>query len=71
MLTGRAGAKVRTAPRRNAAVIVRVATATGSRQPADPSGDHWWLRVTLADGRTGYVREDTVTTESRAAALAT
>lgn len=65
---GRAGAKVRTAPRRNAAVIVRVAAATAMQATGKVrEGQHWWLRVTLADGRTGYVREDTVTAESRTA----
>ena len=69
---GRAGAKVRTAPRRNATVIVRVAAATEMQATGKiREGEHWWLRVTLADGRTGYVREDTVTAESRTAALAT
>jgi len=69
---GRAGAKVRAAPRRNATVIVRVAAATEMQATGKiREGEHWWLRVTLADGRTGYVREDTVTAESRTAALAT
>lgn len=67
--SGRAGAKVRTAPRRNATVIVRVPAATAMQATGKiREGEHWWLRVTLADGRTGYVREDTVTAESRAAA---
>ncbi|MEQ1490612.1 MAG: SH3 domain-containing protein, partial [Terricaulis sp.] len=65
---GRAGAKVRVAPRRNARVIVRVAAsaemqATGKIR----EGQHWWLRVTLADGQTGYVRDDVVTSDSRTA----
>lgn len=65
---GRAGAKVRTAPRRNAAVIVRVPAATAMQATGKiREGEHWWVRVTLADGRTGYVREDTVTADSRTA----
>jgi hypothetical protein len=65
---GRAGAKVRTAPRRNASVIVRVPAAAAMQATGKiREGEHWWLRVTLADGRTGYVREDTVTAESRSA----
>lgn len=65
---GRAGAKVRTAPRRNATVIVRVAAAAAMQATGKVrEGEHWWLRVTLADGRTGYVREDTLTAESRTA----
>lgn len=65
---GRAGAKVRTAPRRNARVIVRVAAASEMQATGKiREGAHWWLRVTLADGRTGYVRDDVVTAESRTA----
>ena len=65
---GRAGAKVRTAPRRNARVIVRV-SASASMQATGKvrEGQYWWVRVTLADGRIGFVREDVVTAESRAA----
>lgn len=65
---GRIGAKVRVAPRRNASVVVRV-TAAAEMQATGKirQGAHWWLRVTLADGRTGYVRDDVITTESRAA----
>ncbi|MBX3428974.1 MAG: TIR domain-containing protein [Hyphomonadaceae bacterium] len=66
---GRAGAKVRTAPRRNSRVIVRVAAAAQMQATGKiRQGDHWWLRVTLADGRAGYVRDDVVTAESRNAA---
>jgi hypothetical protein len=65
---GRAGAKVRVAPRRNARVIVRVAAAAEMQATGKiREGDHWWLRVTLADGRTGYVRDDVVTAQSRTA----
>lgn len=65
---GRAGAKVRTAPRRSATVIVRVAAAAEMQATGKVrEGEHWWLRVTLADGRTGYVREDTLTAASRTA----
>ncbi|MCX7358892.1 MAG: TIR domain-containing protein [Alphaproteobacteria bacterium] len=65
---GRAGAKVRVAPRRNARVIVRVPAAAQMQATGKiREGEHWWLRVTLADGRTGYVREDVVTAESRSA----
>lgn len=65
---GRAGAKVRVAPRRSATVIVRVAAATTMQATGKVrEGEHWWLRVTLADGRTGYVRDDVVTAQSRAA----
>ncbi len=67
--SGRAGAKVRTAPRRNASVIVRVPAATSMRATGKiREGEHWWLRVTLADGRVGFVRDDTITPESRTAA---
>jgi len=66
--SGRAGAKVRTAPGRNAQVIVRVPAATAMQATGKiRAGDHWWLRVTLSDGRTGYVRDDTITAESRSA----
>jgi hypothetical protein len=65
---GRAGAKVRTAPRRNASVIVRMPAAAAMQATGKiREGQHWWLRVQLADGRTGYVRDDVVTAESRAA----
>jgi hypothetical protein len=65
---GRAGAKVRTAPSRNATMIVRVPAAAAMQATGKiRAGQHWWLRVTLADGRTGYVRDDVVTAESRAA----
>ena len=65
---GRAGAKVRTAPRRNARVIVRVAAAAQMEATGKiREGQHWWLRVTLADGRSGYVRDDVVAPESRTA----
>jgi len=65
---GRAGAKVRTAPRRNARVIVRVAAAADMQVTGKiREGDHWWLRVTLGDGRTGYVRDDVITAQSRTA----
>lgn len=65
---GRAGAKVRVAPRRNASVIVRLtAAATMQATGKIRQGEHWWLRVTLADGRTGYVRDDVVTADSRRA----
>ncbi len=65
---GRAGAKVRIAPRRNATMIVRVAAATSMQATGKVrQGEHWWLRVTLADGRTGYVRDDVVTADSRTA----
>ncbi len=65
---GRAGAKVRVAPRRNARVVVRVGAAAAMQATGKVrEGDHWWLRVTLADGRTGYVRDDVVTAESRTA----
>jgi len=66
--SGRAGAKVRTAPRRNAAVVVRVPAATAMQATGKiRAGDHWWVRVTLSDGRSGYVREDTITADSRTA----
>lgn len=69
---GSAGAKVRTAPRRNASVIVRVPAATEMQTNGKVrAGGHWWLRVRLADGRTGFVRDDVVTEQSRAAALGT
>lgn len=56
---GRAGAKIRTSPARNASVIVRVErgaelTATGRVR----RGEHWWYRVVLTDGRQGFARED-------------
>lgn len=65
---GRAGAKVRVAPRRNARVVVRVGAAVAMQATGKiRDGQHWWLRVTLADGRTGYVRDDVVTPDSRTA----
>ncbi len=66
--SGRAGAKVRTAPGRNASIIVRVAAATTMEATGKiRAGEYWWLRVTLSDGRSGFVREDTITAQSRAA----
>lgn len=65
---GRAGAKVRVAPRRNGTVIVRVPAATVMQATGRVrEGDHWWLRVTLADGRIGYIRDDVITAQSRTA----
>jgi hypothetical protein len=60
---GRAGAKIRTGPARNARVIVRLArgadvSVTGKRRVAG----HWWYRVRLEDGREGFARDDVLTT---------
>jgi hypothetical protein len=56
---GRAGAKIRTGPGRNARVIVRVnagaeLTVTGRRRV----GEHTWYRVETASGQEGYARDD-------------
>jgi hypothetical protein len=65
---GRAGANLRTRPQRNGSVLVRLPAgaemnATGKVR----QGEHWWLRVSLTDGRNGFVRDDVITAESRAA----
>jgi len=62
---GRAGAKIRTQPTRNAPVIVRVdpgaeLTVTGQRRV----GQHTWYRVETADGQTGYARDDVLVAAS-------
>jgi hypothetical protein len=59
---GRAGAKIRTGPARNARVIVRVAagaelSVTGRRRV----GEHTWYRVRTEDGREGFARDDVLT----------
>ncbi len=59
---GRAGAKIRTSPARNARVIVRIArgddvSIVGKRRLSG----HWWYRVRLEDGREGYARDDVLT----------
>jgi hypothetical protein len=64
---GRAGANLRAAPRRGATSLVRLPAgaemnATGKVR----AGGHWWVRVTMDDGRNGYVRDDVITSESRA-----
>jgi hypothetical protein len=65
---GRAGAKVRVRPSRSAEVIVRVpANAAMSATGKARLGQHWWVRVTLADGRAGFVRDDVLATASRQA----
>jgi hypothetical protein len=62
-VAGRAGARVRTAPSIDAQQIVRleagapVAVTGRLRQ-----GSHWWLRVQLEDGRTGFARDDVLRT---------
>jgi hypothetical protein len=58
-VAGRAGAKIRTGPARNARVIVRVPagaelTVTGQRR----IGEHTWYRVRTEDGREGFARDD-------------
>lgn len=65
---GRAGANLRTAPRRGATALVRLpAGAAMNATGKVRAGGHWWVRVTLEDGRNGYVRDDVITSESRAA----
>lgn len=59
---GRAGAKIRTGPARNARVIVRVdpgadLSVTGRRRV----GEHTWYRVRTEDGREGFARDDVLT----------
>lgn len=59
---GRAGAKIRVGPARNARVVVRIArnvdvSITGKRR----IGTHWWYRVRLEDGREGFARDDVLT----------
>lgn len=62
-VAGRAGARIRVAPSTNARQIVRLAanapvTITGQLR----QGEHWWLRVELEDGRTGFARDDVLRT---------
>ena len=65
---GRAGANLRTAPRRGATALVRLpAGAAMNATGKVRAGGHWWLRVALEDGRNGFVRDDVITAESRAA----
>jgi hypothetical protein len=65
---GRAGANLRTAPRRGATSLVRLpAGAAMNATGKVRAGGHWWVRVTLDDGRNGYVRDDVITAESRSA----
>jgi Bacterial SH3 domain len=59
---GRAGAKIRVGPARNARVIVRVAagaelSVTGRRR----IGEHTWYRVRTEDGQEGFARDDVLT----------
>jgi len=68
VMAGRAGAKVRVRPSRSAEVIVRVpANAAMNATGKARLGQHWWIRVTLADGRTGFVRDDVLAAASRQA----
>ncbi|MGD9965443.1 MAG: SH3 domain-containing protein [Hyphomonadaceae bacterium] len=65
---GRAGANLRTQPRRGANLLVRLPAgadmnATGKVR----AGGHWWVRVSLEDGRNGFVRDDVLTADSRVA----
>lgn len=65
---GRAGANLRTAPRRGATSLVRLpAGAAMNATGKVRAGGHWWVRVTLGDGRNGYVRDDVITADSRTA----
>ncbi|MGD9980595.1 MAG: SH3 domain-containing protein [Hyphomonadaceae bacterium] len=65
---GRAGANLRTQPRRGANLLVRLpAGAAMNATGKVRAGGHWWLRVSLDDGRNGFVRDDVLTTASRAA----
>jgi hypothetical protein len=65
---GRAGANLRTRPTRSGRALVRLpAGAEMSATGKVRQGGHWWLRVALEDGREGYVRDDVITAESRAA----
>lgn len=61
MLTGRAGANIRSYPLRNADVLVRLParTALNPNGRLNVQGD-WWFRVTLDDGRVGFVRQDVI-----------
>ena len=61
MLTGRAGANVRSYPLRNADVLVRLPARTplNANGRLNVQGD-WWFRVTLDDGRVGFVRQDVI-----------
>ncbi len=65
---GRAGANLRTSPRRGASALVRLpAGAAMNATGKVRAGGHWWVRVTLEDGRNGYVRDDVITSDSRTA----
>lgn len=62
-VAGRAGARIRVAPGTNARQVVRLSaaaplTVTGRLR----QGAHWWLRVELEDGRTGFARDDVLRT---------
>jgi hypothetical protein len=67
-VTGRAGARIRTGPSTRATQIVRLpagdeVSVTGRLR----QGDHWWLRVQMQDGRTGFARDDVLRTPDGAA----
>lgn len=65
---GRAGANLRAGPGRGAASLVRLPAGAAMNATGKVRvGEHWWLRVTLNDGRGGFVRDDVITADSRAA----
>lgn len=62
-MTGPAGARLRRGPSLRAGAIVRLSagvpvSVTGRVR----QGAHWWLHLELADGRTGFAREDVLRT---------
>jgi hypothetical protein len=62
MAAGPAGAKVRAAPRIDAPQIVRLEAGSNLRVTGrtEAEAGHYWYRVVLPDGRTGFVRDDVV-----------
>jgi hypothetical protein len=62
MAAGAAGAKVRAAPRIDAPQIVRLEAGSNLRVTGrtEAEAGHYWYRVVLPDGRTGFVRDDVV-----------
>lgn len=62
-IAGPAGARVRAGPGLDARQIVRVPRATPLAVTGRlRQGAHWWLRVETPDGRTGFARDDVLTT---------
>lgn len=58
-VAGRAGARVRTAPSTSAGQIIRLPAGAAVQITGRlRQGSHWWFRVELQDGRSGFARDD-------------